>query len=852
MGKENLFSTKRELTGEQMLENAINRRQIQRQNRIALAEANKLSNSTTDFTTTMEAANLEAEENARKSIALENAYYAQGSKNIVKQQLGMRSRLVQEGTEQVFNKVIGEMIYESYWLDDPVKESTAEQIAESIGNVWDYIEENCKDSKVTESKQSKFLKGVRAVIEEVVKEATDRIVQEAIETNSAFSEFELNEEEELKLDEKLCDLGKDEIISLIKDKVAHVVQDEKEKGKERSEMFTEIDQAIKAEEEGEDEEPEDEEETSTEESFIPTLEGATWESLKIAFGSLKSRGSKLLKEANKNFSAGNYDVAKKKYTEAKDIFEKVKVQLKEIEDTSGGNFASWLIDMNVGLSAILRFCDLGNTRGRTLFKPSKSDDDGDSFNTIKSTIILNMNTCIKYCNKRIGECNSSKKNITESMDIASALSLDNTDMRYTASERYISNILESGAPFNVFEDNSWNEFKSYVSLTCKKIKNILITANAPESYCAAKTLIDDLCSRLSSVPEDIPADVKEFVNAMVSMIYGVVPTGDVIISRLGGMMGSPDLATPAINVGLISWADIFVNIKTNLSSVRAYCETKCISVPMGEVGTGVVTKTTLESLIAEKKNRIMNRNIGSSLFEAMMLGNLSETAKVAMESSVKVGDDEVEDAALIETLLQYTVFETLDTLGIYKFKLNDIKGIKRDFVSGITEATTPVYGDSDKQTMSNGPDKTGKKKIRINTRKMKVKSELKKTTESILIESNFSDIKPDRKTTKQMKIEEGVISSIYPLVSKHMLRNTETVHLFFRIDGKDMLANMIFFDKKGNKSFGKDVVKDFPKVIQEIEYSVWRLFKTPILGIQRKGVGISLYPKTKEYMIVYN
>ena len=722
MATENLFSTERELTGNQMLENAINRRQIQRQNRMALTEANKLSSSNPDFVSTMESANAEAEEQARKSIALENAYYAQGSKNIAKQQLGMRSRLVQEGTEQVFNKVIGEMIYESYWLDEPVKESTAEQIAESIGNVWDYIEDNCKGSIVYESNQSKFLKGVRSVIEEVVKEAAERITQEAIETNSAFSEFELNEEEENKLDEKLCDLGKDEIISLIKDKVAHVVQDEKEKGKQRSEMFTEIDQAIKAEEDSEgEEEPTDDEETSTEESVIPTLEGATWESLKVAFGTLKSRGSKLLKEANKNFSAGNYDVAKKKYIEAKDIFEKVKAQLKGIEDTSGGNLASWFIDMNIGLSVILRFCDLGNTRGRTLLKPSKSDDDGDSFNTIKSTAIMNMNTCIKYCNKRISECNSSKKNVTESMDIASALSLDNTDMRYSASERYISNILESGAPYNVFEDNSWNEFKSYVSLTCKKIKNILMVANTPEDYCAVKAIIDDLCNRLSSVPEDIPSDVKEFVNAMVSLIYGAVPSEEVIISRLGGMMGSPDLTTPSINVGLINWTDIFVNIKTNLSSIKSYCETKCNPTTIEDNGTGVVAKTTLESLIAEKKNRIMNRNIGGSLFEAMMLGNLSETSKVAMESSINIGDDEVEDAALIETLLQYTVFETLDTLGIYKFRLNDIKGIKRDFISGITEATTPVYGDSDRQTMSNGSDKTGKKKVRINTRKMKSK-----------------------------------------------------------------------------------------------------------------------------------
>ena len=68
MGTENLFSTPREniLTGEQMLENAIRRKQIQRENMKALTEARKLTDSTEDFTATMEADNIEAEEKNKK------------------------------------------------------------------------------------------------------------------------------------------------------------------------------------------------------------------------------------------------------------------------------------------------------------------------------------------------------------------------------------------------------------------------------------------------------------------------------------------------------------------------------------------------------------------------------------------------------------------------------------------------------------------------------------------------------------------------------------------------------------------------------------------------------------------
>ena len=741
MGTENLFSTPREniLTGEQMLENAIRRKQIQRENMKALTEARKLTDSTEDFTATMEANNIEAEEKSKKDSAMENAFYKQGAKNIIKEQLTMRPRLIKEGTEQVWNKVIGEIIYESYWLDEPVKESTVNQIEDSVGQILSYIDDKCPGSKVPTEKHNKLLKNISSVIDSVVREATDRIVNEAIEANSAFNEFELNSEEEEKLDSELRDLGRDEIVELIKGKVAQVIQDEKEKGKERAETFNEIDETIKANEEdekdladgdvhtedGKEVNPDDgssEGETSTEESFVPSMEGATVESLKIYFSKCKNDGSKLLKEANKNYSVGNYDVAKSKYEKAKDIFIDLKERLKDVEDTAGGNVASWLVDLSIGLSPLLTLCDSINTRGRTLFKISKNDDDGDSYNTIKSRCIANLNICIKYCDKRIGECSASSGNKKYKYSLESALKFDSTDNRYTATERYVSNILEAGAPFNAFEDPSWGEFKACISLLCKKAKNILLM-NTENNYCHAMTIIDDICSRLSNVPEDVPGDVKEFIMAMVSLIYGAVPSDEVIISRMSSPMGSPDLTSPnpSVNYTTISWNDLLVNIKTNLSSIKSYCESKCSSVTQPEVNPLPTQsfESTFESLVMRKRTQDITKNIGNSLFEAMMIGNISETEKIAMESTQNFNNEEIEDAALIESLLQYTVFETLDTLGLYKFRLNDIKAVKMDFMNGVTEGASPIYGDSDSQTMSNGKDKKGKKKVRINTRKMK-------------------------------------------------------------------------------------------------------------------------------------
>lgn len=752
MGTENLFSTPREniLTGEQMLENAIRRKQIQRENMKALTEARKLTDSTEDFTATMEANNIEAEEKSKKDSAMENAFYKQGAKNIIKEQLTMRPRLIKEGTEQVWNKVIGEIIYESYWLDEPVKESTVNQIEDSVGQILSYIDDKCPGSKVPTEKHNKLLKNISSVIDSIVKEATDRIVNEAIEANSAFNEFELNSEEEEKLDSELRDLGRDEIIELIKGKVAQVIQDEKEKGKERAETFNEIDETIKANEEdekdladgdvhtedGEEVNPDDTDEplTKAEESTLEgiyngeiTLEGANWTTLKIYFSDLRKRASKYCKEANKLYKEGKYDDAEKKYRQCKDIFEDIKARLVDVEDSMGSVVISYFMSY---FTPFVAFVDAINTRGgaSNVDILDAHKDAGGTWNLTRQYVIGNVNRMIKWCDGQINQCKKNSKfektgkGREYKYSLESALKFDSTDNRYTATERYVSNILEAGTPFNAFEDPSWGEFKACISLLCKKAKNILLM-NTENNYCHAMTIIDDICSRLSNVPEDVPGDVKEFVMAMVSLIYGAVPSDEVIISRMSSPMGSPDLTSPnpSVNYTTISWNDLLVNIKTNLSSIKSYCESKCSSVTQPEVNPlpAQSFESTFESLVMRKRTQDITKNIGNSLFEAMMIGNISETEKIAMESTQNFNNEEIEDAALIESLLQYTVFETLDTLGLYKFRLNDIKAVKMDFMNGVTEGASPIYGDSDSQTMSNGKDKKGKKKVRINTRKMK-------------------------------------------------------------------------------------------------------------------------------------
>ena len=353
MAKDSVFSTKREtaLTGDQMLESLIRTRNAQRQNTMAMVEAYKHKDTTPDFTTTMESATKETERQLQQTSTLENMAYNQGAKNIGLARLGLKQRMITEGIEYLKGKVLGEIIYEAYWLDDPVKENAVEQIEETIEEVLSYVEESFSGSRVPDGKQSALLRNLSVVIEETAKKAADRICEECEADDTVFPDFTLTDAEESDMDEKLVDLGKDELVDLIKSKVAQVVQDEKEKGMERAEMFREIDQmSADTDPEADGSDETDEELTGAEESMLAdirsgsiTLEGATWDTLKVVFSDNKKKAKTAYKTAAKLVKSGKYNEAAKEYETAKKIFSEMLNDVKSTDESTMGTVCSFLL-----------------------------------------------------------------------------------------------------------------------------------------------------------------------------------------------------------------------------------------------------------------------------------------------------------------------------------------------------------------------------------------------------------------------------------------------------------------------------------------------------------------------------
>jgi hypothetical protein len=365
-------------------------------------------------------------------------------------------------------------------------------------------------------------------------------------------------------------------------------------------------------------------------------------------------------------------------------------------------------------------------------------DAGGTWNYTKQLTIANCNRMITWCENQMKHCKDkakeektgkakSYKYELENMNYLDAMESVATKANFSGNERFVYKIFMGHGPLEPTMVDNWDMTKSMVSTFVKSIKaaltyllpgNKLSDPNVQRSGARVVTLIDELIRRLTDLQnEDVPAEPKRFILGMVNSLFTQIPTDEIVISRFDSDVSSADLP----------WFDVLVNIKTNLSSLKDWAANKACPKTAEQTDTtdlggnmlntfDQITKTdNLNTLIIKKYNRVINHGIGGRVFEAIMLGNLSHCDRTVMESGMSISSEQVENAALIETILDYTVFETLDSIGLYKFRMGDMDKVKSDFMRCVTEDLNPLSTDS---SVDNG----GRKKIRINTKLLKTKS----------------------------------------------------------------------------------------------------------------------------------
>lgn len=260
---------------DQIYQEALARRQQQAANLKALTESTMQKEQMAKETALLEAQDLVLEEEVKRDTALGDMAIKNRKNVIKKAALEAMSHLKADGMRKVKDKVLFEIVYESLWVDDDVKQGELKTIFECYKDTSAFLQKVCP--MAFQVPKTKITAGIDAVIEETVNEACDRItaVFEAAANNDDYTEellaklrFNLTTDEEAKMDEKLSNLGQTQIVNLVKKKVLNVVQDEKKRGEKRAELFEELDAATKDEEE--EEETDDTVETAEEPKEEPT------------------------------------------------------------------------------------------------------------------------------------------------------------------------------------------------------------------------------------------------------------------------------------------------------------------------------------------------------------------------------------------------------------------------------------------------------------------------------------------------------------------------------------------------------------------------------------------------------
>lgn len=243
------FTTERPKSTAELIAELKESRQGRTANRKALLETYMADKMSKERQSVVESIQADIDANGEKQEVLDSIRDRRKEERAVKESTLNRLTLLDSVKERTMTKVIFEMVYDALWIDDDVKAQTVQETYNAYKQTIAMVDTICECCKVQESDKTPFLKGVESAVTEVCKKAVDRTIQETKDCCDPDKEFEFTSEEEEELDKKLEELGRDEIVELVKKKVLAVVTDERKSGKEKAQMLKDLD--------GDDEEEDD-------------------------------------------------------------------------------------------------------------------------------------------------------------------------------------------------------------------------------------------------------------------------------------------------------------------------------------------------------------------------------------------------------------------------------------------------------------------------------------------------------------------------------------------------------------------------------------------------------------------
>ena len=630
-----VFDTQRPKSVQERVQELAARQGNREANLRALTEAKAAEKRTSVMNSVLENVDSAASKEAQKNAALDKIKEETAAKQRKQNLASLESRLFTEGKKMLWSKVLFETAYDACWIDAPLKERLMQPLYETFESTVNFVQEVCP--KAFPGKPStRLLEAMDSIITEAAKKASKRIAKECSDDPNSDPDrinFDLNDEEEEKLNQDLQDLGKDDIADKVKDKVLTVIQDEKAAGKKKAETMKELDEAKKDDEdEDDDSDDEDDEDDDSDDT-----------------------------DDDKDDSDDDSD-----------------------DDDSDDEDEDE---------------DKDKKKSKKSEKKSEDDDDDDDSDDDKD------DTDDEDDEESKDKVDDDAGGVTEGIVIGSVP----PDEFYTATVKVFTDLYNKSPGNNAsdtvmkFSKGARVNIQDYrkVKATGKKTFTRIINLSVDDGAKILKANgFKQGTAKMLGYGLYFVKKLKEgYIEARVAEAYKQEWDG----ASTGGAYGSGGYATASTaSFKYLKQCQVTVWYRKKASgSMRDRYTIEST----GEVIGKTSMQIQLEQLTVEKMERDLRKSHAGSVFEALVMFDRVGVEQDALMEGVSVDFDKTMNAAMLEAIMQYTVIETLNTVGVCNMTSVDTSSIRKALMEDMNVMS------ADKNNSS--------KKTRINTMKYK-------------------------------------------------------------------------------------------------------------------------------------
>lgn len=628
-----VFGTQRPKSVQERVQELAARQGNREANLRALTEAKAAEKRTSAMNSVLENVDSAAGKEAQKNAALDKIKEETAAKQRKQSLASLESRLFTEGKKMLWNKVLFETAYDACWIDAPLKERLMQPLYETFESTVNFVHEVCPKA-FSDKPGTRLLEAMDSIITEAAKKASKRIAKECSDDPNSDPDrinFDLNDEEEEKLNQDLQDLGKDDIADKVKDKVLTVIQDEKVAGKKKAETMKELDEA-KKDDEDEDDDSDDEDDDD---------------------GSDDTDDDKDDKDDSDDDDSDNDDSDDEDEDKDKKKSKKSKEKSEDDDDDSDD-------DNND---------DTDDDDEDDKDSKDKTDDDADG---VTEGIVIGSVPPDEFYATTV-------KVFTDLYKKSPGNNASDTIMK-----------ISKGARVNI---QDYRKVKATGKKTFTRIVNISVDDGA--KILKANGFKQGTAKILGYGLFFVKKLKEGYIEARVAEAY----KGELGRTYMGGSMysdGSYGGSTgTAYNYIKQCQVTVWYRKKASGSMRDRYTIEST-----GEVIGKTSMQIQLEQLTIEKMERDLRKSHAGSVFEALVMFDRVGVEQDALMEGVSVDLDKTMNAAMLEAIMQYTVIETLNTMGVCNLTSVDTSSIRKALMEDMNVMSADKNNSSKKTRIS--------------------------------------------------------------------------------------------------------------------------------------------------------